>query len=290
VRLETPALSVGVAWIKHLSKRRGKKIFQQAFRMYKFHKTPFEQIIDNILNVVSKYGASYTFPTVASTAAQKPDLLRKIIDAKSEIAAHGYQHVKYPLISAEDQNTDVTRAVASFRKMRIPIKGFRAPYNAYDSNTPAIIEKHGFLWDAGIGYSKENRSKTDFFKLSQSGRELNFVCIPLNELSDDLMIDELQYSANEMVRHLTKALDGAKKAGGVIMFDLHPIRIGQPEYVNVLDRLVSYGTNIGGWFPTVSEAVKAKASGRSWNGRDFCCLLTGDVDNFHFGDYLKRLR
>ena len=258
--------------------------------MYRFHKTPFEQIIHNILSVVESQNASYTFPTVASTALQKPDLLRKIVDAKCEIAVHGYQHVKYPLISAEAQENDMGKALAVFRRMGIPVKGFRAPYNAYDSNTPSIVEKHRFLWDAGIGYANENRCKTDFFKLRQSGRDLDFFCIPLNDLSDDMMIDELQYSVNEMTKHLTKALDEAKKTKGVIMFDLHPIRIGQPQYVEVLDRLVSHGTKIGAWFPTVSEAVNTKISKGDWKGYDFCCLLTGDVDNFHFSDYIKRLR
>jgi peptidoglycan/xylan/chitin deacetylase (PgdA/CDA1 family) len=257
--------------------------------MYRFYRTPFEQIIDNILATLSKYDACYTFPILASTAIEKPELLRKIVDSKCEIAAHGYEHVKYTLISLEDQDSDIERAKTTFRKMGINVKGFRAPYNAYDLHTPELVEKHGFLWDAGVGYSEENRTKTQFFKLKSSGRELNFFCIPLSGLSDDMMIDELKYSPKEMVKHLSKALDEARKLRAVVMFDLHPIRIGQPEYVEVIDRLVSYGKKIGGWFPTVSEAVSTRSSRGDWKGYDFCCLLTGDVDNFHFRDYVKRL-
>jgi peptidoglycan/xylan/chitin deacetylase (PgdA/CDA1 family) len=282
-------LSAGVAWARHLSKRRGKKVIEQALRMYRFHRIPFDQIIENIIGVLSKYDASYTFPILASTAAEKPDLLKKIVSSKSEIAAHGYRHVKYPLISPEEQDNDIELALKLFRTMGISIKGFRAPYNAYDSYTPPLIEKHGFLWDAGIGYSRENRLKTEFFKISSHGRELSFYCIPLNELSDDMMIDELGYSSAEMVKQLTKALENARKAKGVIMFDLHPIRIGQPQYLGVLEGLLSYGKKIGGWFPTVTEAISAQASKGDWNGHDFCCLLTGDVDNFRFRDYVKRL-
>jgi peptidoglycan/xylan/chitin deacetylase (PgdA/CDA1 family) len=264
-------------------------VFQQALTMYRFHRTPFEKIIDNILRVMEFHDASFTFPTVASTGSQKPGLLKKIIDQNCEIAVHGYQHVKYSLISIDEQENDLTRALRTYKRLGIPIKGFRAPYNSYGAKTPELIEKYGFKWDAGIGYLEENRQKTAFFKLIQHSRELNFVCIPLNRLSDDLMIDELHYSPDEMVKRLCHAMDIAKESQGVIMFDLHPIRIGQPEYVGVLDRIVSYGKKIGGCFPTVSQAIELWGSRGNWNGHEFCCLLTGDVDNFYFRDYLRRL-
>lgn len=258
--------------------------------MFRFHQTRFETIIENILEVVGKHGAAFTFPIVASVAGQKPELLRKIMEAKCEIAVHGYNHVKYSLISAQRQEADLRHAVESFRRLGIEAKGFRAPYNAYNEHTPEIIERLGFSWDGGLGYKVENRTKTDFFRLQSGGRELNFACAPLNELSDDLMIDEKGYSPEEMMSLLNGKLDWIRGVGGLIMFDLHPIRIGQPEYIEVLDGLLKYGNGIGGWFPTVSEALRVRSSGRGWNGHEFCCLLTGDVDNFYFRDYLRRLR
>ena len=257
--------------------------------MYRFHRTPFEEIIGNILNITTKYNAAFTFPTVASTAIQKPELLREIISAKSEIAIHGYQHLKYPLISKEEQRNDLRMAVKAYRKLSIPINGFRAPYNAYNSSTLLAVDEQGFAWDAGIGYSRDYNSKTDFFKVTEDNRELRFVCIPLNELSDDLLIDEFHYSTRLMTKSLKGKLDWIRESHGVIMFDLHPIRIGQPNYVSVLEDLISYGTSIGGWFPTVSEAVERKMKKGDWNGHEFCCLLTGDIDNFYFRDYLRRL-
>jgi peptidoglycan/xylan/chitin deacetylase (PgdA/CDA1 family) len=257
--------------------------------MYRYYQTPFEEIIGNILEVLSRHDAHYTFPTLASTAIEKPDLLKKIVESRSEVAAHGYNHVKYTLIKLEDQERDIERAKVTYQKMGVEVKGFRAPYNAYSPNTLELIEKHGFLWDGGIGYAEENRNKMDLFKLKSSGRDLNFYCVPLSGLSDDMMIDELGYSPNEMIRQLSKALDKTKESKAVIMFDLHPIRIGQPEYIVVLDKLISYGKREGGWFPTVTEAVLTRISKGDWNGYDFCCLLTGDIDNFHFRDYVRRL-
>ncbi|HMD79334.1 MAG TPA: polysaccharide deacetylase family protein [Nitrososphaerales archaeon] len=281
-------MSERLAWLKHLRKRRGRQVFAQALRMYRFHRLPFEKIVGNILEVTQKHGVGYTFPTVASVATQKPELLRMIVDSGSEVAVHGYRHVKYPLISAASQENDVRRALRTYARLGIKVSGFRAPYNAYDENTPGILDRAGFLWDGGIGYSPVNRGKKEMFRVKIDGRDSSFVCIPLNFLSDDLMIDEYGYTPRQMVNALNGALDDASKSGSVVMFDLHPIRVGQPEYVVVLDRIISHGKSLGGWFPTVSEAIGSGENG-DWKGNRFCCLLTGDIDNFYFSDYLKRL-
>jgi peptidoglycan/xylan/chitin deacetylase (PgdA/CDA1 family) len=282
-------LSEGLAWLRHLKKRRGRQVFSQALRMYKFHRLPFENIMGNILEVTTKHGAGYTFPTVASVGVQKPDLLNAVVKAGGEVAVHGYRHLKYPLISAESQEKDIRRAVETYAGIGIQALGFRAPYNAYDESTPGILDKMGFLWDGGIGYSPGNRSRRDIFRVKVDGRDSTFVCIPLNRLSDDLMIDDYGYTPEKMVAELSAALDEARTAQSVVMFDLHPIRMGQPEYTVVLDRIISYGKSIGGWFPTVSEAVKFRQGRADWGRFEFCCLLTGDIDNFYFRDYLKRL-
>ena len=281
-------MSERLAWIKHLRKRRGRQVIAQALRMYKFHRTPFEKIVANILDVTQKHGAGFTFPTVASVATQKPELLRKIVDSGSEIAVHGYRHVKYPLISAAAQENDVRRALRTYSQLGIKVTGFRAPYNAYNDDTPPILDKAGFLWDGGLGYSSENRRRKQMFRVKVEGRDSRFVCIPLNFLSDDLMIDSQGYTPKQMSEALNAALDEASRSGSVVMFDLHPIRIGQAAYVGVLDRMISHGKSLGGWFPTVSDAVKTGEAG-DWRGHRFCCLLTGDIDNFYFSDYLKRL-
>lgn len=282
-------MSEGLSWLKHLSKRRGRRVFSQAIRMYKLHRVPFEELVGGILEVTQKHGAGYTFPTVASVGAQKPELLRAITGSKSEVAAHGYRHLKYPLISAESQEKDAKSAVEAYARLGIEVHGFRAPYNAYDESTPRILDENGFMWDGGIGYSPQYRDRTDIFRVRIDGRESSFVCIPVSGLSDDLLIDEYGYTPDQMTESLNRALDEARGRRAVIAFDLHPIRMGQPEYIGVLDRMISYGKSIGGWFPTVTEAVRFRQGHSDWGGFAFCCLLTGDIDNFYFRDYLKRL-
>ena len=97
-------------------------------------------------------------------------------------------------------------------------------------------------------------------------------------------------AANKKRETRRAAIKEASEKGGVIMFDLHPIRIGQSKYVDALKDVVEYGKELNGWFPTVTEAVNYWSEHGSWkHDASFCCLLTGDIDNFSFFDYLQRL-
>ena len=73
------------------------------------------------------------------------------------------------------------------------------------------------------------------------------------------------------------------------MFDLHPIRIGQPEYVQCLRETAEFARGRGAWIPTPYEAVTYWNKHKKWKGdAKFCLLLTGDIDNWVFSDYLRR--
>ncbi|MHA2102611.1 MAG: polysaccharide deacetylase family protein [Candidatus Hodarchaeales archaeon] len=279
------------AWFKHLKMRRGIKIISQAAYMWYLHRTPFDELIDNILDVLDEHQSFFTFPTVAYTAKQDVKLLQTIIQAKHEIASHGYKHVRYQFLSKNIQEEDLKKSLDTFKQLGIPIQGFRAPYNMYNEDTPFLIEKSQLLWDGGIGYRPEYRKGNKFFKFGFNGSKSSFTCIPLNMYTDDLLIDVYKLDVDKMGKIFRKVIDHVKSTGGVVMFDLHPIRIGQKKYVKSLETLVSYGNELGGWYPTVSEAIKYWDKNKAWkHDSKFCVLLTGDIDNFVFlRDYLSRL-
>ncbi len=258
--------------------------------MYRFHRTPFETLIENILRVMETERASFTFPIVASIASQKPELLQRILDHGMELAIHGYTHVRYSLLSEEAQRLDMDRAFSTFKRLGLPTPGFRAPYNSYTSGTIRMLDGYGLLWDIGIGYRTEHRNKTDFFRVMIGDRESSYVCAPLNIWSDDRMIDQYHLPTPEISKILRRILESARAQKALVMFDLHPIRIGQPQYVKALEEVIRYGVDINGWFPTVTEAVAYRSNNSDWkDGADFCCLMTGDIDNFTFQDYFRRL-
>jgi peptidoglycan/xylan/chitin deacetylase (PgdA/CDA1 family) len=284
-------LSRLTSWTRHLRTRRGNKIFLQAIKMFYFHLTPFSVLLRRICDVLEDYDARFTFPLVASTALTNPTLVKWLQSTRHEIAIHGYKHVLYPFLSEKQQFLEIKKAIQIFNELEIPFQGFRAPYNSYSETTLELIERFGFKWDAGIGFRLNYRNGHNFFQVPlKDGKNSSFTCIPLCEWSDDRMIDNYKLSSEKMSKILIHHLEKAKQVNGLIMFDLHPIRIGQSQYIHSLRELLIHANKIGAWTPTISEAVEYWSKYRQWkDSAPVCCLLTGDIDNFTFFDYIRRI-
>lgn len=260
------------------------------FRMWSFHRTSFDEILNNIFDSTDTYGAGFTFPTVASIATTKPEYIKQILKNNHEIASHGFKHIKYTFLSEKEQEKEFQLAADIFKKMGIKVKGFRPPYNNYNNITVKLVNTHGFEWDGGIGYQPQHRNKNHFFTTQLNGKHADFTCIPLNWKSDDVLIDRYQLNPRQISKTLSKEIGKIASIGGVIMFDLHPIRIGQKKYASVLKEILDFTAQQDGWAPTVSEGVNYWKKFSKWKGdAKFCLLLTGDIDNFVFIDYLRRL-
>lgn len=258
--------------------------------MLRFHAAPFRILLKNIFEVTEPYQAKFTFPIVASIALRNPGLTREIFKSGHEVAVHGFKHIKYTYFTEHQQEEDIKRALAAFGEIGVPVQGFRAPYNIYTECTPKLVEKYRFLWDGGIGHDPKYRERTRPFRVSVNVHTSSFTCIPFNKWSDDRMIDIHGFQSYQIGETLKRAIKQASERHGLVMFDLHPIRIGQPQYIDGLKQALAYGTELDGWFPTVTEAVKYWRKHGNWkHDAAFCCLMTGDIDNFVFLDYLRRL-
>ncbi|MFX1285371.1 MAG: polysaccharide deacetylase family protein [Promethearchaeota archaeon] len=278
------------SWLMHLRGRRGKQVINHTVKMFRFHMTPFSQLLQRIFETLAEYDAKFTFPLVAATAQSNTSLVEYLKLFPHEIAIHGYKHVKYPFLSPKQQVIELTKAINIFKELKIPYQGFRAPYNSYSETTMELVERFGFKWDGGIGYRREYRHGHKFFQIKlKNGKMSSYTCIPLCEWSDDRMIDKYKLSVEKMAKILIFHLEKARKVNGLVMYDLHPIRIGQKKYIRSLSELLLHARKIGAWVPTISEAIDYWSKNQRWK-RDapVCCLLTGDIDNFTFFDYMRR--
>jgi peptidoglycan/xylan/chitin deacetylase (PgdA/CDA1 family) len=259
-------------------------------RMFRLHSVPFSTLLQNMFTVLERHQAKFTFPLVASIALKDVELTRQILRNGHEIAVHGFNHVNYSYVTEKQQDDDIRKALATYKALGINVCGFRAPYNVYTEGSAKLVEKYGFLWDIGIGMNAKYRDGNSMFRIQIDGHESSFTCIPLGLFADDYMLDMRGLSNRQMEKELKHVIKETRENGGVIMFDLHPIRMGQNKYIGVLNNVVKYGTELGGWFPAVTEAVNHWNRHGNWkDDAPFCCLLTGDIDNYTFLDYLRRL-
>jgi peptidoglycan/xylan/chitin deacetylase (PgdA/CDA1 family) len=283
-------MSNALSWSKHLLVKRGFNIVNQTLRMYKFHSTPFDDIMTRMFDLLDNYDSNFTFPLTASSGMNHPDMVDLLKSSGNEIAIHGYKHIRYDFVPVEQQEEDLVQAIKVFKELKIPYSGHRVPYNQYTQDTENLVEKYGFKWDGGIGYRKEHQNKNEMFRhMLSSGKMSSFTCIPLSIWSDDYMIDYLYYSPKKIAQKLIKSIMKAERRNGLVMFDLHPIRIGQRFYLTSVEATLDYCRKNDVWVPNVSEAVDYWNKHKKWKGdTKACCLLTGDIDNFTFWDYLRR--
>ncbi len=245
-------------------------------RMYNYHRTPFEIILQNIFNILEKYEAKFTFSIVASIAKQ--ELIETILKSGHEIASHSLYHVKHKGLPFETQLHYISKSLELLSNYGANIQGFRAPYNSYDNNTFRCLNKLNLSYDAGVRRGESYRKILQPFHLMIDDIESSFVSFPVFNISDELL-DELpkQIVLKLFIEHINNLPEN-----GLSVLQLHPIRIGQKKYLQFLDKLVSHITTIGFEMPTLTEVVNKK-----------CALpaicLTGDIDCLSFYDYLKRI-
>ncbi len=279
----------GTEYVRQLLHRWGLRAPIQFLRMYRLHRISFEEILSNTFDVLDKHGARFAFPVVAAVAAMRPDLTRWIEREGHEVASHGYIHIRYPRVSAQERERDLQMSLRTLRQLGVTVRGFRAPYDNYTDDMPQMLERAGLLWDGGLGYRPEHRRRRHFFHVTVGGGPSSVTYIPLSVWSDDRMIDTLKMTPEQVTQRLILEIDSAAAQGGVLMFDLHPIRMGQKRYVGCLEGAVEHAIGRGAWAPTPSEAVlRWRSHGRWPSDASFCLLLTGDIDNWVFSDYLRR--
>jgi peptidoglycan/xylan/chitin deacetylase (PgdA/CDA1 family) len=276
-------------YAQQLISRWGISLPRQFYRMLKLHTTPFSTVLRNMFDVLDRHDAKFAFPIVASVASTRPELLRDMLASGHEVASHGFNHIRYSGLSALERERDLAKSLKAFGRLSVAIKGFRAPYDNYTDDMPLMLNRHSLLWDGGFGYRPDNRSRTHFFRVRMNEEQSETIFIPLNVWSDDLMIDRLGMRPEQIVKQLRAEADRAAAHEGVLMFDLHPIRIGQRRYITCLDKLLEHAMSLGAWCPTPAEAVKYWSAHGAWRGDSrFCMLLTGDIDNWVFADYIRR--
>jgi len=265
-------------------------MFNQALRMRKYYKTPFEDLLRSLFEIGDEYHIKFTFPITAKAALEEPENTMSIVREGHEVAAHGYRHVYYPSCSAKEVATDIDASFVAFRhELGINVKGFRAPYNCYhDALETFYILSEDYKYDLGYGRRDEfQRLGTISQMVCEDGNILPIYFFPLNRYSDDKMIDREGYDVDGVYMNLLREMTLAKWGHDIIMFDLHPIRIAQKEYIGALDGMLEWAVANNAWITTPLEVVNTIAQGKELKG-DFTLLITGDIDQWDFWSYLRR--
>jgi peptidoglycan/xylan/chitin deacetylase (PgdA/CDA1 family) len=105
-----------------------------------------------ILRILERQGIRATFFVPGYTAERWPDTIRAIRDAGHEIGHHGYLHEGAR--SAPDADTEERRLLRGLEALHdvagVRPVGYRAPMWELSYRIPALLARHGFLYDSGL--------------------------------------------------------------------------------------------------------------------------------------------
>jgi len=109
---------------------------------------PYESFlgIDEIIRVTEAGGVPLTVFVTGRVFDERPDAVRRFVDAGAEIELHGYSHKR-----TEGGVHAIERGLDAYRRMlgRSPL-GYRAPLGMISDTEIACLAREGFLFDSSL--------------------------------------------------------------------------------------------------------------------------------------------
>jgi peptidoglycan/xylan/chitin deacetylase (PgdA/CDA1 family) len=217
--------------------------------------------VPRLLRLLDRQGVRATFFVPGYSAERWPDAVRDIRDAGHEIAHHGYLHEGAR--SAPDAETEERRllrglaaldAVAGVR----PI-GYRAPNWELSYRLPALLAKHGFVYESGLMDADHPYQ----LAVSADSGAATIVELPAHWSLDDwepynylpgITGSGVIASPVDVIARWTLELEALVAEGGLFMLTNHPFVSGRASRAAALDRLIARAREIDGlWIATAAE-------------------------------------
>lgn len=213
--------------------------------------------VPRILDLLRDKQVQASFFVPGYTAELYPQLIERIAAEGHEIGIHGYLHEKLSDLDAIEEEATLVRTATILENLtgRKPI-GYRAPWWELNPNSPALLARHGMLYDSSL--MDDDRP---YILPTASG---DLVEVPIHWTNDDW--EQFAFLADPptgsgVIETCEKAFqlwkeefDGQYHYGGTFVLTMHPEVIGRPARVLMLGRLIDYiRSHSGVWITTCEE-------------------------------------
>lgn len=217
-----------------------------------------------ILRVLDRQQVRATFFVPGYTAEHWPDTVRSVRDAGHEIGHHGYLHEGAH--SAPDEVTEERRLLRGLEALGTVLGirpvGYRAPMWELSDRLPALLARHGFLYDSGL-------MDADHPYLLATGAEADaptIVELPCHWSLDDwepynylpgISGTGLIASPADVLARWTLELEALVADGGLFVLTNHPFISGRASRAVALETLIARAKAIDGlWIASAQEVAQ----------------------------------
>ena len=240
-----------------------------------------EELISNMNNVLEKYHSYMTYFVAAYILEGYFERVALFKNSKHIALPHGYKHLILRVLSTSQAIREIARSKQIFEKNNLESWCFRAPYATNSISNLGKDKFYHALKKMNFQCSSSEFQDNPPWKPIQ--REIpEFV---IGRPSDDLLIDKLGiWDAKIIAKLCIKSI--LKTKGSLIIFDMHPIRMGQKKFITALDAICKFVSNDSN--SILIDFKKAINTYREDQKENFVCI-TGDIDTWTYFDYLRRL-
>ncbi len=174
--------------------------------------------LENILEMLHKYGVSATFFITGTIAEKHPRIPQRICRRGHEIASHGYLHRSLSGASFDEAEEEISKSITVLDNYQ-EIRGFRAPFLARNKATYMACEKLGLSYDS----SEHGLTKycPDGFKVT---------VLPVISPLDIHGLDLMRLNSRDIVMRWLQEF-GRSDGATVCM---HIWRVGRKKYIKAL--------------------------------------------------------
>ncbi|WP_125611697.1 polysaccharide deacetylase family protein [Specibacter cremeus] len=216
-----------------------------------------------ILDLLEKHGITATFFTCGRDAARHPAAVLRILAAGHEIAHHGHSHTSPTLLTLEQEQAELDDGLAALRALGADVVGYRSPSWDFSAHTLDLLQSRGFEYSSNL--------LNDIVPYRHAGHDL--VELPVSWILDDAphfwfandTWEKTIRSPREVLDVWLPEIRGIAALGGHVMLTMHPMIIGRPSRLAMLDAVLGELATGGAWIGTARETARlvAKNTARS---------------------------
>lgn len=219
--------------------------------------------IARLLRMLDRTRTRATFFIPGYSAERWPEICRAVRDAGHEIAHHGHLHEGAHGASIEEQERRIMRGFAALDEiLGVHPVGYRGPNWELTWETPALLAKHGFLYDSGL----MDADHPYVLATSEDAGAATIVELPGHWALDDwepynylpgITGSGVIASPSEVLERWTLELEALVADGGLFMLTNHPFVSGRASRAVALERLIERARAIDGlWIATAEEIAR----------------------------------